>query len=45
MKRKNPATAVDSEEYETYANHPDANTYDENPNDRTEWADEDERVY
>lgn len=43
--RKNPATAVDSEEYEKFAKHPDANEYDENPKDRTEWDDDNGRLY
>lgn len=43
--RKNPATAVDTEEYETYAKHADVNEYDATPWDRTDAGDVDDRLY
>lgn len=43
--RKNPATAVSHEEYEILVNTTDANEYDENPKDRTEWDDDCGRIY
>ena len=43
--RKNPATAVDTEEYETYEKHVDVNEYDVTPWDRTDAGDDDDRLY
>lgn len=37
--RKNPATAVDTDEYESYERFPDVNTYDDDPHDKSEWDD------
>lgn len=44
-KRVNPATAVDTEEYETYAKHADVNEYDATPWDKTDVGEDDDRLY
>lgn len=45
LMRKNPATAVNNEEYETYVKHADVNEYDATPWDRTDTGDNDDRLY